>query len=297
MREVLILQRLATSPFARPWLWSEDAVFCLRILPSRRGLSPDEPLPTHVRERPEEVYTIATNAGQPLVRFGAPSRADGEVRCREEDLEAMLSGQTPPGEVVLGLGSREVPPWRAQARGVLLLAALGWAGPWPDPDAEEDHELLVRAALLDLSIGRADARLRLFSQGGPAQSVPFDLGGVELRVRDGARGRELNTEGLSWLSAVSGAPRRPAELGTVLSRGEGLIAGLRRLRAAALWQAERGGFPSALPLGDRGAVLTVAPHPLFPSGMPLPRGRIWLLDVVEHPAPETIVETAEKADG
>lgn len=277
MREILILQRLAASPFARPWLWQEDAVFCLRARSSDRSGR-------------EEVYTIATNAGQPLVRFGGPERADAEVSCEDEDLDAMLSGQTPPGEVVLTLGQREVPEWRAVARGVLLMAALGWAGMWPDPDAEEDHEVLVRGALLDLSLGRADARLRLFSSSDPRGPAPMGLGPVEVRVRDGARGRELNTEGLSlWspspveLEERRGPPARAAELGTVLARGEGLAVGLRRLRAAALWQAEHGGFPAELPMGAGETALSVAPHPLFPAGMPLPRGRIWLLEVHERP--------------
>lgn len=185
---------------------------------------------------------------------------DAVITCAAEDLAAMLAGRAPTGEVTLRQGDRDRPPRLRQARGVLALAALGWAGRWPDPAADPEHVALVREALYDLGLGPADARGPLFA-GGP-------LAGLTVRVTDSASARIVVTEGLAG----------PCELAVALPPRVGAAAAVRPLRAAALFVHETGELPPArLTVGE--VALTSGLHPAFARGLPLPHRDAWLVQV------------------
>lgn len=234
--ELALLQRLATSPFTRRRFW--DARPRLAVVAGERA------------------WVIRDHGW-----FDADEApVDGTIRCSPEDLAAMARGAPPTGTVTWTLGPRAAPERRKQACAVLALAAMGWCGPWPDPDADPSHVPMVRAALYDLGIGPADATAPLFPPGGP-------LPDVRVRLTHTAAGVELVTDGLA------DTPGRP-ELAAI-SRGRSDPRGaLPALRAAALWCAERGAPPRRLPLGPRALDFEV--HPAFPDGLPLPHQLTWL---------------------
>ncbi|MFZ5476294.1 MAG: hypothetical protein ACOZNI_05910 [Myxococcota bacterium] len=222
---VEVLRRLLQSPYTRRYLWREPV--CV-------GLDAGEKWAIRGRG-------VLAWEGEPV---------DAWIRCSPEDLRRMLDGQAP-GEVVYRLGDRELADRRKQAHAVLVLAALGWVGPWPDPAAGDDHEALVRAALYDLGIGPADARAPLFPEGGET-----------VRLSHGARNTVV-TEGLAG----------PCELAV-----DGREPDLRALRAAALFVKETGELPPRrLTVG--GLALASEVHPRFPDGLPLARRHVWLVRV------------------
>lgn len=233
-----VLQRLAASPFSRVHLWSDAPVLGLEIGEARWLL----------RDR-----GVWDWSAEPV---------DAWLRCTPEDLGAMLSRRVPPGVVSYRLGDRDIAARRKQAHALLALAALGWAGPWPDPAADPEHIGLVREALYALGIGPDDGRAPILPPGSP-------LDGVAIRVTDGAAARSVVTVGLSDTVGrcelmVELPPRAPVE------------AALRPLRAAALWVAETGAVPPArLGLGP----LVLSCDPALRDGLPLPNQRTSLIRV------------------
>ncbi|MDP2309476.1 MAG: hypothetical protein Q8P18_25870 [Pseudomonadota bacterium] len=240
--EVALHQRLVTSPYTRRRFWDERPVIALIAgdmawIIRDRGLLPASDGPT----------------------LGAT--VDAVIRCTEGDLAAMAGGRAP-ASVSYTLGGRSGADRRKQACVLLVLAALGWCGPWPDPSADPEHVRLVRAAHYDLGIGPTDGVARLFPEGGP-------LPEVTVRLTHGAQGIELVTVGLA---DVIGRP----EVATVVpGRGEPRL-GFPALRVAAL-AASEGVLTRALPAGDR--VLRTGPHPRFPDGLALPNQLTWLVRV------------------
>lgn len=233
--EVQLVRRLAQSPFTRGLFW-EDAP----------------------RLRLEAAHTWTLRDRGVFLPDDAP--VDATLHASAADLDRMLAGEAPTGTVRYALGSRPRPDRRKQAHALLALAALGWCGPWPDPNAEPEHVHLLREAWWDLGIGPADARGPLFPPGGPVDA--------EVRVTESVAGVELVTCGLaarSWPElSVHLPPRSPAR------------SGLRLLRAGALWLAEHGALPTVLQLDD---AHPIRPHPRFPDGLWLPNVATWVLRV------------------
>jgi hypothetical protein len=221
---VEVLHRLLNSPYTRRYLWREPA--CVGIEAGEKWV---------VRDR-----GVMAWQGEPV---------DAWIACSPEDLRAMLDGGIP-SAVSFQLGDRELADRRKQAHAVLVLAALGWAGPWPSAEASPDHDALVRTALYDLGIGPADARAALFPEGA-----------ATIRLTRGARPTVV-TEGLGACElAVDG--REPD---------------LRVLRAAALFVRETGELPPRiLEVGDQR--IRAELHPRFEDGLPLASRRTWLVRV------------------
>lgn len=237
---VEVLARLQESPFTRERLWRSGAVV---------GIAAGERLV--VRDR--GVFPWAGEA------------VDAWIGCTGKDLAAMLAGEVPAGEVVSRLGERDRAARLKQAHAVLVLAALGWAGPWPDAAADPAHVALVREALYDVEIGPSDGRAPLFPPGSP-------LPDVAIRVTDGVSARTVVTAGLAG----------PCELAVSLPPRADPAGALRPLRAAALYVAETGELPPAR-LDVNGLRLACGLHPAFPDGLPLPHRAAWLVRVAQEP--------------
>lgn len=135
-------------------------------------------------------WLIYGEAGAPGVRALTEADVpglDATLEGAPGDLEAMLARQAPPGGVRLLLGERPIPPRRAQAHGLIIAAALGWAGPWPDPAASPEHRRLLRRAMLDMRVGVEEERLRLLPADAPIS--------IDLRLRTEITGPRFSTEG------------------------------------------------------------------------------------------------------
>lgn len=214
-----LLDRLRRSPYGGDWLRGaalgleagEERVFCStgRVMPY---------------------------AGEAL---------DAWIVASVEDVVELLAGRLPSGQVGFRLGDRDdVAPRIKQARAVMALAALGWAGPWPDPEADAELHALTRRAVLDLALGPNDGLTALFPP-----NAPGELTQIGVRLTDGARPKRCTL----GLSDVPGGPEfwtgGPA----------------RNLRFAALHWLDAGSIPTTLQTEHD--VLRFTPKP-----MPLPRG-------------------------
>ncbi len=217
MRELALLERIRRSPYGGAWL---DG--------ARVQLDWGEP------------WLWSTHG----VRPWDGGAADAVITCTLGDLDRMLSRHAPEGEVRLSLGDRDLADRVKQARGVLAAAALGWLGPWPDPEAVE-HVDMVRSACLHLAIGPADEWRPL-----------FPTGAYRLRRTAGARDR--------WCT-VGLAETHGMELWTSGDR--------RWLRAAAVHLIERGALPAAV-LG-----VALSRHE---RALPLPTRVGWLVELRAH---------------
>lgn len=127
--------------------------------------------------------------GQVGVKGGVEGELDGSIFCTMTDLERMLSKKMPEEAVKLTMGERPGPLRKRQARGLLVAACLGWAGPWPDTETDGEHERLYRRAFLDLRLGPEDERQKLFPNHLPLKG--------DLRKRMEVDGPLYCTEGLS----------------------------------------------------------------------------------------------------
>jgi hypothetical protein len=222
-----LLNRLRTSPFGGDWLRGARLVVACA----------------------EHRLLAATDR---VVPWKGES-ADALLRMTEADLDAMLAGAPPAGEVGWVLGERDdAAPRVMQARAVMALAALGWCGPWPDPDADRELVALTRRAVFDLAVGPADAVGPLFRPGAPPE-----LASVQLRFTDGARPLH-STLGLS---NAPGAPEFVTD------------ADPRCLRVAVLHWLEARAVPATLAHGDD----TLRFRPRAP--LPLPHGTATLVQV------------------
>ncbi|MDP2313475.1 MAG: hypothetical protein Q8P41_11265 [Pseudomonadota bacterium] len=236
--EVALLQRVLTSPYTRRRFWDEHPVIGLHA--------------------GAQAWVIRDRG----LHLAADEPVDALIRCSADDLAAMAGRRAPSGAVSYTLGARPGADRRKQARAILALAALGWCGPWPDPDVAAEHVRLVRNAHYDLGIGANDGEAPLFPEGGP-------LPGVGVRLTHGAQGVELVTVGLSDTIG------RPEVTTVVPGRGDFRL-GFPALRAAAL-AASEGALARTIPMGER--VLRTGPHPRFPDGLALPNQLTWLLRV------------------
>lgn len=223
-----LLDRLRRSPFGGDWL--RGAAIGLEIGEERIFLATTRVMPY---------------AGEPV---------DAWVVASAEDLSAMLATTPPPGQVGFKLGSRsDAAPRIMQARALLTLAALGWAGPWPDAAADAELHALTRRAVLDLALGANDGLTPLFSS-----SAPPELVGLSVRLTDGARPKHCTV----GLSDAAGAPEFWTD------------GAPRLLRVAVLHWLEAGSVPATLET-DRG-ILNFSSSPL-----PLPRALSRLVRVRE----------------
>ncbi len=167
----------------------------------------------------ERNWLLYGKEGLPGVKESIDGPVDATLTLAPGDLENLLTGQVPAQKISMILGERAIPPRRAQAHGLCVAAALGWAGPWPDPQADAEHQRLYRRAFLDLHFGVEDKRLVF---------LPSDLDlPAELRLREELSGTILCTEGLS------DQPDFP-EFWLRLPPKQRLNNGLRLLRIAAL---------------------------------------------------------------
>ena len=223
-----LLDRMRRSPFGGDWL--RGAALGLNIGEERLFLSTTRVMP----------YALEA--------------VDAWLVASEDDLAAMLGNAPPPGQVGFKLGSRlDAAPRIMQARALLTLAALGWAGPWPDPAADAELHALTRRAVLDLAVGPNDGWTSLFPS-----SAPPEIVSLSIRLTDGARPKRCTV----GLSDAPGAPEFWTEGPPWL------------LRVAVLHWVEVGSVPTTLET-DRG-ILTFSASPL-----PLPRGLSRLVRVRE----------------
>lgn len=219
--ELDLVRRLATSPFTRGLFWEGRPRLALHaghawVIRDRGVFLPDD----------------------------AP--VDATLHTTGDDLDRMLRGEVPTGEVRYVLGTRSVADRRKQAFALLALAALGWCGPWPDPEADPGHIPLLRRAWWDLGIGPEDGRGPLFPPGGPLD--------VTVRITETVEATWLVTDGLSdrvgWPEVVTAVPPRSDPRRA-----------WPRLRAAALWLLEEGRVPASINVGE--STFAVAPDPRF----------------------------------
>ncbi|HNC95685.1 MAG TPA: hypothetical protein PLA94_20285 [Myxococcota bacterium] len=202
--------------------------------------------------RAERSWLLYGKEGLSGVKESIDGPVDAELRLEPGDLEKILTGQAPDQKISLILGERAIPPRRAQAHGLCAAAALGWAGPWPDPEADPEHQRLYRRALLDLHFGVEDKRLVFLP---PELDLP-----AELRLREELSGTLLCTEGLS------DRPGFP-EFWLRLPPRQAPGAGLRLLRMAAqAWK--------EAPFQQIEGLLSTRTAPIL-----LPRGRCHLIEV------------------
>ncbi len=185
----------------------------------------------------------------------ADNSGDGTLTCSEADLDRMLHREPPIGEVGLVHGTRDYPKRKRQAHLVLVAAALGWAGPWPDPAASPDHHDLVANALCELALGPCDRSFR--------------AGGIALRGTDTAAGCSMLAD--AGVHAVRLDVGAREELDPAL-----------QVLARIAQHVQRQGPPG----GDAwfGAHrVTFEPDPAFPCGWTVPEGRggVWL--ATRHP--------------
>lgn len=174
---------------------------------------------------------------------------DTWIVASSEDVAAMLAGAAPPGQVGFRLGGRDdAAPRIKQARAVMALAALGWAGPWPDPEADAELHALTRRAVLDLALGANDGLTALFPP-----SAPSELAAIGVRLTDGARPKRCTL----GLSDAPGGPEFWTDGPT------------RNLRFAALHWLEVGSIPGTLEIEGGELRFTSTPLPL-----PLGLGRL-----------------------
>lgn len=174
-----------------------------------------------------------------------PLPADGALTCSLADLDRMLAGLAPTGPVDLRAGARDIAPRKRQAHLVLVAAALGWAGPWPDPAADPAHCTLVANALCDLAIGPCDAI--------------YEAAGLRIRATDTAAGTTVicDARGQAVRMDIPARDDRAAALDMFV-------------RVAS--HVARNGPPQ----GDawsQALRLTFEPDPAFPRGWTLPTGR------------------------
>lgn len=213
MDELKLLLRLRASPWA-PWL--REARVGLD-LGERWELGLDRVLP---------------HRGGPV---------DAWIEAAEADLDAMLAGRVPAGPVRMKLAASPRPERLRSAHGVLMLAALGWCGPWPDPEADPRHIPILREAMLQVELGPADGTAALFPAGAPVPPL-------HLRFTDGARP--------SW-ATVGLAEGLGVELAAT---GKGPP--LRALRALVLDALERGRVAKELRLGEQRIRTEATPFPM-----------------------------------
>ncbi len=110
------------------------------------------------------------------------SPVDAWLTMSEGDLDRMLAGKAPEGDVGYRLGDRDGPARLQQAYATLALATLGWCGAWPDPTAAGEHDERLRDAVLHVRVGPNDGIGELF----PAASLSANgraLGLHTIRVR------------------------------------------------------------------------------------------------------------------
>lgn len=174
-----------------------------------------------------------------------PAPVDGTLTCALADLDRMLQGLVPIGPVDLRAGTRDVAPRKRQAHLVLVAAALGWAGRWPDPTADPGHNALVANALCDLAVGPCDAT--------------YHAAGLQIRATDTAAGCTVicDAGGHAVRMDITAREDRAAAF---------------HLFARIASHVARTGPPQ----GDAwsGATrITFEPDPLFPRGWTLPAGR------------------------
>lgn len=226
-----LLQRLRSSPYA--------------ALAARSGVA-------IVLGPQDDALRIRSPEGRLGVYAAPPAPdVDGTILCSAGDRARMARGEAPLDGVRLVPGARAIAPRRRQAHLVLIAAALGWDGPWPDPDAAPGHRALVREALADLAIGPRD--------GG------YTADGMDVRRTDGAAGSTLLLDtGLHALRLDLGA-REPVEpaLQRLVRLGQHLRDTGEPLRQAAFG----------------GAVWALTPDPAFPCGWTMPEGigAVWAI--------------------
>ena len=171
-----LLDRLRRSPFGGDWL--HGAALGLDTGGERVLLSTTRVMPY---------------ADEPL---------DAWIVASDEDVAAMLGNQAPPGQVGFRLGERgDAAPRIKQARAVMALAALGWAGAWPDTAADAELHALTRRAVLDLALGPNDGLTALFPP-----DAPPELAAIAVRLTDGARPKRCTvglSDALHWLECGS----------------------------------------------------------------------------------------------
>lgn len=233
-----LLERLRTSPYA--------------VLALRDGIEIEIGSPeARIRLRsPEGRLGVYTDVA-------ASAHIDGTLECSEADVLRMV-GQLPPVDGVRLLhGARDIAPRRKQAHLLLVAAALGWDGPWPDPTANAEHHALVAEALADLAIGPRDA---LFDA-----RAEYNLAGAALRIRqtDSASGRTLLLDAGTNALCLD-----------VPARGD-LTADLSRLARVGAHLATHGALPEHARFN--GVVWTFAPDSRFPRGWTMPEhlGTVW----------------------
>lgn len=113
---------------------------------------------------------------------------DAWLTLSSADLDSVLSGGIPSGNVSYRIGDRDAAPRMRQAHGVLALATIGWCGPWPDANAALEHDARLRDAVFNVVVGANDGVGNLFaieqlSSAGRA----LGLADVNVRLTDGAR--------------------------------------------------------------------------------------------------------------
>ena len=253
-----LLARLRTSPYA--------------VLALRDGIEIElGPTEARIRLRSPEgrlgVYTDVASSG-PI---------DGRLECSEADVLRMVAGLAPLGGVRLSHGTRDLAPRRKQAHLLLVAAALGWDGAWPDPAANPDHHALVAEALADLAIGprdalfdaRLDARLDAKTEG--------NLAGTALRIRqtDSAGGRTLLLDAGHNALCLD-----------VSARGD-MTADLTRLARVGAHLATHGSVPEQARF--HGLIWTFTPDHRFPRGWTMPEhlGTVWKVTPATAPADQT----------
>ncbi len=246
--ELAVLARLRSGPYGGRWLHGGVLGVEVDGVPRwRAGLA-----------------GVTPYAGEPV---------DAWIACVEADLARMLVRQAPAGSVGYRLGDRDGAPRLRQARALFALAALGWCGPWPDPDAAPELDARMRAAAQDIALGPVDETGPLFASG-----APHGLDAVGWRATDGVRGRTLMTAGLAGRDGARPGRAHACELLTLVrpgfdgppmgrQPGADTRAALRALRMAALHAVESDGpMPSVL-AGPLRASLRPADG--FPDGLPL----------------------------
>ena len=244
-----LLERLRTSPYA--------------VLALRDGIEIELGSPeARIRLRsPEGRLGVYSDVA-------ASAHIDGTLECSEADVLRMV-GQLPPVDGVRLLhGARDIAPRRKQAHLLLVAAALGWDGPWPDPTANAEHHALVAEALADLAIGPRDALFdarpdaRLDAQQARAE---YNLAGMAMRIRqtDSASGRTLLLDAGTNALCLD-----------VPARGD-LTADLSRLARVGAYLATHCALPEQVRFND--LVWTFAPDSRFPRGWTMPEhlGTVW----------------------
>jgi hypothetical protein len=196
---------------------------------------------------------IRSPGGRPgvLLEPALGNTGDGTLTCSAADLDRMLDRKAPVDGVRLLPGTRDIAPRKRQAHLVLIAAALGWAGPWPDPLAPAEHHGIVVNALCDLAIGPNDRSFR--------------AGGLTVRGTDTAAGCSLLADAGSHAVRLD-VPAR-----------EELDPALQILARIALHVQRHGAPRGDAWFGDQR--VRFEPDPAFPCGWTVPGGRggVWVV--------------------